>query len=182
VLADRKALRRACSPIYWAFSVSTTTRRRESRPARALLELLPKVTVDAMGAHDYAWNGTTFGGKTLPREIRRLPAHAEITFDSELGSISATRKLEPYIEEHAERLRRLFADLAGALGEHLHVSMILVSFLLAQGPPVCGLASSCTGKTTTSMSRPRGPIAEGEQLTLEVIDKGRIVRGGRRCL
>jgi asparagine synthase (glutamine-hydrolysing) len=157
----------------------------------ALLELLPKVTVEKAGVYEYAWNGTTFGGKTILKEIQRLPAHAAIVLDGELrlakGAISrpitsspAARKLESYVDEHAERLRRLFGELAGAFGERLHVSFSsgYDSRLILAGLGAAGLRPGLFvyGQDDDIDVKIARQIAAGEQLSLEVIDKGRMVK------
>jgi hypothetical protein len=151
----------------------------------ALLELLPKVTIEASGVYEYAWNGTTFGGKTFLKEIRRLPAHAQIMFGGEMAlarmamprpssSCSPARRLESYVDEHAERLRRLFGELA-VFGDSLRVSFSsgYDSRLILAGLRAAGLRPGLFvyGQDSDTDVKIARQIAAGEQLTLDVIDK-----------
>lgn len=153
----------------------------------ALLEMLPRITVETAGVYEYAWNGATFGGKTFLKEIRRLPADTLIRFDGEitlarmarpLGKASPSRKLESYVDEHVERLCQLFGDLAAAFGDGLRVSFSsgYDSRLILAGLRAAGLQPGLfvygqDGDTDVEVAR---QIAAGEQLTLEVIDKSRM--------
>lgn len=156
----------------------------------SLLELLPRVTVDAAGVYEYAWNGATFGGKTFVQEIRRLPAHARILFDREmtlagaaapqpLRSVSPARSMESHVDEHAERLRRVFGDLAAAFGDRLRVSFSsgYDSRLILAGLKAVGLRPGLFvyGRDDSVDVRIAREVAAGEQLTLDVIDKSRMV-------
>lgn len=154
----------------------------------ALLELLPKVTVDKAGVYEYAWNGTAFGGKTFAKEIRRLPANTQIRFDGGVTlartaprparSGSPTRTLDSYIDEHAERLRQLFGDLAAAFGDSLRVSfssgydsrLILAGLTDARLRPSLFVYGR-DGDVDVEIAR---QIAAGEHLMLDVIDKSRL--------
>jgi hypothetical protein len=158
----------------------------------ALLELLPKVTVEAAGVYEYAWNGATFGGRTFVQEIRRLPAHTQVTFDGEMtlarmtahklpSSSASGRAFDSYVDEHTERLRGLFRDLAAAFGDSLQVSFSsgYDSRLILAGLTAAGLRPRLfvygqDGDTDVEIAR---QVAEGEKLTFDVIDKSRIANG-----
>lgn len=164
----------------------------------ALLELLPKVTVDAAGVYEYAWNGATFGGKTFVKEIRRLPAHTQIAFDGEMtltrigtrrapSDRAPARAFDSYVDEHSQRLRRLFGDLAAAFGDNLRISFSsgFDSRLILAGLTAAGLRPSLFvyGKSGDADVEIASQIARGEKLTLDVIDKNRMaVEGGAAAI
>lgn len=156
----------------------------------ALLELQPAVSIDPAGVYEYAWNGATFGGKTFVSEIQRLPAASELVIDDAMvvrrlptpshGSRDAPpRSLQDYTDEHAERLRRLFADLATGFGDRLRVSFSsgFDSRLILAGLKAAGLKPGLfvygqPGDTDVAVAR---QVAERENLSLEVIDKSALV-------
>ena len=155
----------------------------------ALLELLPKVTVDSAGVYEYAWNGTTFGDSTFLKEVRRLPARAQIRFDGEMvversamqppvRSSAPARKLQSYVEEHVGRLRRLFSDLAAAFAGNLRVSFSsgYDSRLILAGLRSAGLQPGLFvyGQDSDTDVKIAREIAAGERLALDVIDKSRM--------
>lgn len=159
----------------------------------ALLELLPKITVDAAGVYEYAWNGTTFGDKTFVKEIRRLPAHTRIKFGGGIilestampappAIIARSRSLHSYVDEHAERLRLVFGDLAAAFGDKLSVSFSggYDSRLVLAGLRTAGVRPGLFvyGKDDDIDVAIARQIAAGERLTLEVIDKNRLAIEG----
>lgn len=151
----------------------------------ALLELLPKITVDPSGVYEYAWNGTTFGAKTFVREIRRLPPGSFLAFDQAASVIrttarapsvpSAVRKFDSYVEEHCERLKRLFNGLATAFGDKLHVSFSggYDSRLMLAGLIAAGLRPRLFvyGKEHDRDVAIGRQIASQERLSIDVIDK-----------
>lgn len=151
----------------------------------ALLELLPKVTVDPSGVYEYAWNGTTFGAKTFVREIRRLSPRSFVAFDQTASVIRTTarapssaptiRKFDAYVEEHCERLKRLFNDLATAFGDNLHVSFSggYDSRLILAGLIAAGLRPRLFvyGKEHDPDVMIGRQIARQERLPIDVIDK-----------
>ena len=151
----------------------------------ALLELLQKVTVDPSGVYEYAWNGTTFGPKTFVREIRRLPPRSFLAFNETAmmihttarapSSALAVRKFDSYVEEHCERLKRLFNDLATAFGENLHVSFSggYDSRLILAGLSAAGLRPRLFvyGKEHDLDVAIGRQIASQEGLQIDVIDK-----------
>ena len=155
----------------------------------ALLELLPRITVDSARVYEYAWNGTTFGDGTFLKEVCRLPARAQIRFDGEMvveksgvprsaGNGAPARKLESYVEEHVERLRRLFRDLAVAFADNLRVSFSsgYDSRLILAGLRSAGLQPGLfvygqDGDVDVKIAR---QIAAAERLTIDVIDKTRL--------
>lgn len=159
----------------------------------ALLELSPKVTVDAGGVYEYAWNGAPFGGKSFVREIRRLPAHTRLVIGEEIvpvkdatprtAAISGRRlAIGPCLDEHAARLRRLFADLVAAFGERLQVSF---SGGFDSRLVLAGLASAGLQPDLFVYGRPGNPdveiakkVAHGEKLNLHVIDKAEMADAG----
>lgn len=156
----------------------------------ALLEMLPGITVDVAGVYEYAWNGATFGGKTFVKEIRRLPADAQVTFDGEMRLVRSTRAdpahhrtpargFDSYVEEHAGRLRRLSDDLAAAFGDNLRISFSggYDSRLILAGLKAAGLRPGLfvygkDGDTDVEIAK---QVAEGEGLALDVIDKSRLI-------
>jgi asparagine synthase (glutamine-hydrolysing) len=152
----------------------------------SLLELSPRISVDAEGVFEYAWNGATFGGKSFVKEIRRLPACADLTFGENMAvSREATprpassggpaRAFDTCVDEHAARLRRLFADLAAAFGDRLHVSFSggFDSRLVLAGLTSSGLRPDLfvygrDGDPDVEVAR---EVATGEKLKLNVVDK-----------
>jgi asparagine synthase (glutamine-hydrolysing) len=189
ILKDKRGLRLLTDPLGFFHVYFNEAAGVAASSFWALLELLPKVTVEAAGIYEYAWNGTTFGGKTFVKEIRRLPAHAEIRFDSEMNlartatprllrSSSPARTLESYVDEHVERLRQLFGDLAAAFGDSLRVSFSggYDSRLILAGLRAAGLRPGLfvygqDGDADVSIAR---QVAAGERLTLDIIDKSRM--------
>ncbi len=152
----------------------------------SLLELSPRLSVDAEGVYEYAWNGATFGGKSFVKEIRRLPAHANLAFnermtlsrDAALRLASGggpSRAFEACVDEHAARLRRLFADLAAAFGDRLHVSFSggFDSRLVLAGLTSAGLRPDLFvyGRDGNPDVEVAKEVAAGEKLKLNVIDK-----------
>lgn len=156
----------------------------------SLLELLPAASGDPEGIYEYAWNGASFGGKTFINEIRRLPANAELVVDQELvvkrTAPPASQKVEGgrisfegYLDDHAERLRAVFQDLAQAYGERLHVSFSsgYDSRLILAGLKAAGLRPRLFvyGQDGDKDVEVAEQIAAGEGLQLNIIDKSRLV-------
>lgn len=158
----------------------------------AMLELLPEVTLDSAGVYEYAWNGATFGGKTFIREIRRLPAKAEIVVNGRMTveqplrpaeAVSAPdlpkKKLDDYVEIHSARLKAIFADLAQGLGDDLRVSFSsgFDSRLMLAGLRACGARPNLFvyGRNNDIDVEVARQIASGENLYLDVIDKSKLV-------
>lgn len=154
----------------------------------ALLELLPKLSVDATGVYQYAWNGATFGGRTFVREIRRLPGDAEIVCGNKMTirrrqpapipSSTTSGSFEQLVEAHALRVRALFADLARGFGAQLRVSFSsgYDSRLMLAGLKAAGLRPRLfvygrDGDVDVDIAR---QVAAGESLPLDVIDKSRV--------
>lgn len=154
----------------------------------AMLELLPGLSIDPTGVYQYAWNGATFGGRTFVREIRCLPADAEIVVGDRMAirhraapppspSVPA-RSLEKLVDIHSTRLRVLFEDLANGFDGRLRVSFSggFDSRLMLAGLRAVGLRPTLfvygrTGDTDVEIAR---HVAAGEGLPLDVIDKSEL--------
>ncbi len=152
----------------------------------ALLELLPKITVDPAGVYEYAWNGATFGGKSFVREIGRLPARTliELGHDMKLVAFESGQtpaaggmrhRLDDYAEDHAERARSLFGDLAEAYGNRLRISFssgydsrLMLAALKSVGAQPSLFVYGKDGDTDVEVAE---NVAESEGLELDVIDK-----------
>ena len=152
----------------------------------ALLELLPKLTVDPAGVYEYAWNGAAFGGKSFVREISRLPARTLIELGREMKLVplgpgpastgSGMRpRLDDYAEDHAERARILFGDLAEAYGNRLRISFssgydsrLMLAALKSVGVQPSLFVYGKAGDTDVEVAK---KVAESEGLELDVIDK-----------
>ena len=152
----------------------------------ALLELLPKLTVDPAGVYEYAWNGATFGGKTFVREISRLPARTMIELGREMNLVAGgpgpaltssvmRHRLDDYAEDHAERARALFGDLAEAYGNRLRISFssgydsrLMLAALKSVGALPSLFVYGKDGDTDVEVAK---KVAESEGLELDVIDK-----------
>jgi asparagine synthase (glutamine-hydrolysing) len=158
----------------------------------ALLEMSSTLTVEPAGVYEYAWNGATFGGKTFVKEIRRLGAGTQIRFDRGISFMRATipkvmrgsvpdSAIDTYVDEHAERLRRLFGDLAAAFGDRLRVSFSggYDSRLILAGLTAAGLRPGLFvyGRDRDPDVRIAREVATHERLPLEVIDKARLSAG-----
>lgn len=155
----------------------------------SLLELSPGITVDAEGVCEYAWNGATFGGKSFVKEIRRLPARAQLSFDARMtlsrdaapapmrGDVPAPA-FDDCVEEHAARLRGLFGDLAAAFGDRLHVSFSggFDSRLVLAGLTSAGLRPDLFvyGRDGNADVEVAKQVAAGEKLKLHVVDKSEL--------
>ena len=155
----------------------------------AMLELLPKISIDETGVYQYAWNGATFGGRTFVREIRRLPADAELACGDRMTirrrhaapptpSVPA-RSSSQVVETHAQRLRTLFAGLAEGFGALLRVSFssgydsrLMLAGLMAAGLRPRLFVYGRAGAIDVEIAR---QVATGEGLSLDVIDKSRLV-------
>ncbi len=189
VLKDRRGTRLVTDPMSFYQVYLDSAAGVASSSFWALLELLPKVTVDAAGVYEYAWNGATFGGKTFVREIRRLPAGARITFDGALSvnaaptasqtAATAGSSFDDLVSEHAERVRRLFGDLTAAYGDRLRVSFSsgYDSRLILAGLKAAGLRPRLfvygrDGDTDVEVAK---QVAAGEGLALDVINKDLLV-------
>ena len=157
----------------------------------AVMELSAKVSIDATGVYQYAWNGATFGGRTFVQEIRRLPADAELIVDDSMmtrrrptasaADASGTGSLDDLVDIHSGRLRALFEDLASGFGDRLRVSFSggYDSRLMLAGLQAAGLRPSLfvygrEGETDVAVAR---QVAAGEGLLLKVIDKSRLAAG-----
>ena len=157
----------------------------------AMLALLPMISVDATGVYQYAWNGATFAGRTFVREIRRLPAEADIVFGDRMTvrrrhaapaqPAAIGTSLEQLVETHSKRLRALFEDLASAFDDRLRVSFsggydsrLVLAGLQAVGlrPPLFVYGQD--GDVDVDIAR---QVAAGEGLPLKVVDKSQLLAG-----
>lgn len=190
ILKDGNGLRLFTDPLGFFQVYASEANGLAASSFWALLELLPRITVDATGVYEYAWNGATFGGKTFVREIRRLPADAQITVAGEMKLAKGTRteishertpprRIDSYVEEHAARLKRLSDDLAAAFGDALRISFSggYDSRLILAGLKAAGLRPGLfvygrDGDTDVEIAK---QVAAGEGLTVDVIDKSRLV-------
>jgi hypothetical protein len=189
VLKDRQGVRLITDPLGFFQIYFNEAASIAASSFWALLELLPKVTVEAAGVYEYAWNGATFGGKSFVKEIRRLPADAQIAFDNGMTLTRVTtrrssngrppaRTFDSYVDEHAERVRHVFSDLADSFGDSLRISFSsgFDSRLILAGLTAAGLRPGLfvygrDGDADVEIAR---QVAEGEKLKLDVIDKSRM--------
>lgn len=154
----------------------------------SMLELSERICIDPAGVYQYAWNGATFGGRTFVKEIRRLPADAEVVVDVDMTirrrtRVAAeleteTRSFGAVVDAHSRRLRALFEDLAAGFGDRLRVSFsggydsrLLLAGLQAAGlrPPL--FVYGREGDSDVAVAR---QVAAGTGLPLTVVDKRRM--------
>jgi len=151
----------------------------------AMLELLNGVSIDATGIYQYAWNGTTFGGRTFVKEIRRLPPDAEVIVSERMAirqrpippasPTAPITSLGELVDIHSARLRGLFSDLANGFNGQLRVSFSggYDSRLILAGLRAAGLrpALFVYGREGDSDVEVARQVAAGEGLALDVVDK-----------
>lgn len=152
----------------------------------AMLELLGSIAVDAPGVYQYAWNGATFGGPTFVKDVRRLPADAEVVVgdrmtirrkpSSPLSPSVSIKSLEQLVDLHSARLRSLFEDLASGFDCRLRVSFsggydsrLMLAGLKAVGLQPALFVYGRDGDADVEIAR---QVAAGEDLPLNVVDKG----------
>lgn len=154
-------------------------------------ESIGDAQLDAQGCYQYAWNGATFGERTLLRDVATLPpGHAAVlTADGagtgvsilalpapDLGETEATDgSAERLVDLHLERGRALFRLYREWFGDRINLSFsggydsrLLLALLVDAGITPRMFVYGRPGETECRIA---SLIAEGEGLGFELVDK-----------